>query len=105
MFSHFINISIVINILFAAKSNVVRHLDNEEWSQRDLEMTEDQLSQAEVLSASKHSKKKVLKVNSNTAVKLAPNLEMTKIDNIGFIHSYTTIPVPKILNVYEKEGY
>lgn len=88
-----------------AGSNVVRHLDNQGWTQRGLEMTEDQLTQAEVLSASKHSKKKVLKINSNTVVKLAPNLEMTEVDNIGFIHSHTTIPVPKILNVYEKEGY
>ena len=68
-------------------------------------MTENQLSQAEVLSTSNHPKKKVLKVNSNTMVKLAPYHEMTEVYNIGFIHSHTTIPVPKILNVYEKEGY
>ncbi|POR34197.1 Uncharacterized protein TPAR_05618 [Tolypocladium paradoxum] len=87
----------------AAKSHFVRHLDSQ-CSQRGLEITDDQLHRAKNLSAFNHSKKKVLKINSNTVVKLGPNLDITEVDNIGFIHSHTTIPVPKILNVYEKDG-
>lgn len=67
-------------------------------------MTDDQIKHAEVLFASKHSQKKVLKVNSTTVVKLGPDLEMTEVDNLTFIRSWTTIPVPRILNAYEKEG-
>ncbi|KAM0273512.1 hypothetical protein ACHAQH_008308 [Verticillium albo-atrum] len=88
-----------------AKSDIVQHLDSREWTQSGQELTDDQLIQAEILSASKHSKKKVLKIDSKTVVKLAPDLDMAEVDNLGFIHSHTTIPVPKILNAYEKEGY
>ncbi|KAK1765369.1 hypothetical protein QBC33DRAFT_612652 [Phialemonium atrogriseum] len=87
-----------------ARSNIVQHLDNRGWIQRGREVTDDQLSQAEVLSASKHSKKKVLKIDSETVVKLAPDLDMDEVDNLEFIHSRTTIPVPKMLSAYEKEG-
>ncbi len=38
-------------------------------------------------------------------VKLAPNLDLSEADNIGLLRSYTTLPVPPIRNVYEKEGY
>jgi hypothetical protein len=33
------------------------------------------------------------------------DLDMTEVDSMGFIRSHTTIPLPKILNAYEKEGY
>ncbi|RTE75382.1 hypothetical protein BHE90_010155 [Fusarium euwallaceae] len=89
---------------FVARSGIVQHLDSREWTQRGREATDDQLSQAEPLSASKYSKKKVLKIDSKTVVKLAPDLDMTEVDNLVFIRSRTTIPVPKILNAYEKDG-
>lgn len=82
----------------------MQHLDNRGWIQRGREVTDDQLSQAEVLSASKHSKKKVLKIDSETVVKLAPDLDMDEVDNLEFIDSRNIIPVPKLLSAYKKEG-
>ena len=37
-------------------------------------------------------------------VKLAPDLDMNEVVNLDFVRSNTTLPVPKILNAYEKEG-
>lgn len=82
----------------------MQHLDSREWSQKGLEATDDQFRHPELLSASKHSQKKVLKTDSTTVVKLGPDLELTEVDNLLFIRSCTTIPVPKILNPYGKEG-
>lgn len=82
----------------------MQHLDSREWPQKGLEVADDQIRHAQVLSASKHFQKKVLKVDSTTAVKLGPDLEMTEVDSLVFIRSRTTIPVPKILNAYETEG-
>lgn len=92
------------NEIQIARPGIAQHLDSREWLQKGREMTDDQIKHAEVLFASKHSQKKVLKVNSTTVVKLGPDLEMTEVDNLTFIRSCTTIPVPRILNAYEKEG-
>ena len=37
-------------------------------------------------------------------VKVAPDLDTTEVDNLGFIHSRTIMPVPKTLNAYEKDA-
>lgn len=58
--------------IIVAMCSVICHLDRQGWTQSGLEMTEEELNLANILFASKHSKKKVLKVNSNTLVKSAP---------------------------------
>jgi hypothetical protein len=88
-----------------AVSRVISFLDSRDWTQKSREVTDDQLSKADVLSASKHSLKKVLRIDSKTVVKLAPDLDMNEVDNLGFVRSNTTLPVPKILNAYEKGGF
>ena len=82
----------------------MQHLDSREWLQRGREVTDDELSQGEDLTGHTHSKRKILKIDSTTVVKLSPNLDMAEVDNLVFIRSHTTIPVPRVLNAYEKEG-
>lgn len=38
-------------------------------------------------------------------VKLGPDLDLAEIDNIQFIRTHTTLPVLKIISVYEKNGF
>ncbi|KEZ43895.1 hypothetical protein SAPIO_CDS4070 [Scedosporium apiospermum] len=95
-----------LSILSTARtrSGIMQHLDSREWLQRGREVTDDELSQGGDLTGHTHSKRKILKIDSTTVVKLSPNLDMAEVDNLVFIRSHTTIPVPRVLNAYEKEG-
>lgn len=65
--------------------------------------TQDQIDHAEVLWSFPSSCRKVLCVGS-VVVKLGPGLDLTEAENMKFIREHTRIPVPKILNSYEKDG-
>jgi hypothetical protein len=78
-----------------------RRPNTSSWSP---ELTEEDIAQAAVLSTFLSSPRKILKVGSNIVAKLAPDLDMTEVESMTFIRQYTTIPVPKVLNAYEKAG-
>ena len=68
-----------------------------------LVLTQGQIDHAEVLWSFRSSGRKVLRIGS-VVVKLGPGLDLTEAENIKFIAEHTRIPVPKILNAYEKDG-
>jgi hypothetical protein len=38
-------------------------------------------------------------------VKLGPKLDITEAESMRFIRDHTALPVPQVLNAYEKDGY
>jgi serine/threonine protein kinase len=70
-------------------------------------VTDDDITNGEVLQSFPGSARKVVKVGPDIVVKLGPDVHMAEAeaDSMKFIHDHTTIPVPKMLGAYEKNGY
>ncbi|KAF1960775.1 hypothetical protein CC80DRAFT_580502 [Byssothecium circinans] len=67
-----------------------------------LVLTDDEIEHADVL-ASSLSSRKVIRVGSVVA-KLDHDLDLMEAENMKFIREHTDIPVPKVLNCYEKDA-
>jgi hypothetical protein len=50
------------------------------------------------------SVRKIVKIDSNKVVKLGPDINMAEAESMKFIQNNTTIPVPRVLKAYTKEG-
>jgi hypothetical protein len=68
-------------------------------------ITEDDIAQAVILYSIPGSNRKVVKVDSNTVAKFGPELDITEAESMRFIWNHTALPVPQVLNAYEKDGY
>ncbi|KAH0537198.1 hypothetical protein FGG08_005976 [Glutinoglossum americanum] len=67
-------------------------------------ITDDDIAQAVVLSSFLGSPRKVVKVGSDMVAKLGPGLDLIEGEAMRFIRSHTGIPMPKVLDVFEKDG-
>lgn len=70
-----------------------------------IEVTDDDIAKGVVLHSFPNSARKVVKVSSDMVVKLGPDVHMAEAISMKFIRDHTTIPVPKVLNTYERDGY
>jgi len=68
-------------------------------------ITEDDIAQAVILHSLPGSDRKVVKVDSKTVAKLGPGLDITEAESMRFIRNHTALPVPQVLDAYEKDGY
>ncbi|KAF2193626.1 kinase-like protein [Zopfia rhizophila CBS 207.26] len=68
-------------------------------------LTNEDIAQAVILRGSQDSHRKVVKVGSNMVAKLRLDPEAAEAESMTFIRNHTTIPVPRVLNTYEEEGY
>jgi hypothetical protein len=48
--------------------------------------------------------RKVLRIGANLVVKLGPKVILAEAEAVMYIRNNTTIPVPKILDAYSKDG-
>jgi aminoglycoside phosphotransferase len=69
-----------------------------------LEITANDIAKAIVLRGSSNSARKVVRVGSNILAKFGPDLNIAEAESMRFIHKHTSIPVPQVLNAYEKDG-
>jgi hypothetical protein len=66
-------------------------------------VSQEEIDHAEVLWSFLSSGRKVLRIGS-VVVKLGPKLDLAEAENMQFIAQHTHIPVPRVLNAYDKDG-
>ena len=69
-----------------------------------MELSADDVAQATVLQSFRGSSRKVLQIGTDVVAKLGPNINLFEAEAMRYIRQHTSIPVPRVLGAYEKEG-
>ena len=69
-----------------------------------MELSANDIAEATVLQSFRGNPRKVLQISTDVVAKLGPGLDLVEAETMRYVRQHTSIPVPRVLGAYEKEG-